>query len=182
VIDVMSRCRQAFQGQGALAGQLLGGAGGYTAGLKNSMNFTHLADSEYRYTRLDFLDYGAGGQFYGALEGSVTGERLNGTLRLTNLAMKRPDDINLPTVRGILETADGARIYVANDGIARARPSDGARIIASTMTFRTGDERYSWLNTTFVVAEGILDIPAVGGVVRQRLYVCEPTIELPGDQ
>lgn len=119
---MMSRCRQAFQGQGALAGQLLGGAGGYTAGLKNSMNFTHLADSEYRYTRLDFLDYGAGGQFYGALEGSVTGERLNGTLRLTNLAMKRPDDINLPTERG-----STSRMTVSRERVHPMAPASSPR-------------------------------------------------------
>jgi hypothetical protein len=42
------------------------------------------------------------------MEGSLSGDRLNGSLRLTNLAPPRSDDVNLPTMRGMLMTGDGA--------------------------------------------------------------------------
>ena len=52
-----------------------------------------------RYTDIEFVDYGAGGQHYGHLEGTLEGDRLRGSLRLVNLPPKRPDDVNLPTLR-----------------------------------------------------------------------------------
>lgn len=140
------------------------------------MKLTPLCDFEIRYTELEVLDYGAGGQLYGALAGSLTGDRLRGTLRMTNLAPKRPDDVNLPTVRGLLTTDDGAKVWMAMDGMALARASDGARVVTAAITFRTGDPRYAWLNTVFAVTEGLLDTVAAGGVVRHRVFHCEPTI------
>ncbi len=145
------------------------------------MNLNPLADGVLVYTSRDFVDFGAGGQIYGTLEGALTGERLAGDLRLTNLAMKRPDDVNLPTLRGILTTDDGVSLYVTMDGIALARPKDGARVIAMTVMFRTGDDHYHWLNSTFIVGEAILDSGDVGGKAFLRLYACEPTIDFPGE-
>ncbi len=141
------------------------------------MNLTHLGDGVLRYTSLDIFDYGAGGQIYGMLEGSITGERIQGDLLLTNLAMMRPDGVNLPTLRGMLTTHDSAKIFVVIDGMALARPADGARVIAGSMSFRTGDERYTWLNTIFAVVEGVLDKVTTGGVVHVGVHACELTIE-----
>lgn len=136
------------------------------------MQITPLFDFEMRYTSLESLDYGAGGQIYGTLEGSVSGEKLRGTLRLTNLAQRRPDNVNLPTLRGLLDTDDGAKIYVELDGIATLRESDKARVFVTSMTFRVGDARYGWLNTTFAVLEGVLDSVSVGAVARGRCHRC----------
>lgn len=147
--------------------------------LEQGMNLDHLADGVLTYTSRSLVDYGAGGQIYGSLGGSITGERLAGDLQLTNLATKRPDDVNLPTLRGILTTGDDVSLYVAMDGIALARSSDGARVIAMMTSFRTGDERYSWLNSVFVVGEAILNSGNVGGKAFMRLYTCDPTIEFP---
>jgi hypothetical protein len=140
------------------------------------MNLIPLCDFELRYTDLEVLDYDTGGQLYGSLEGSLVGERFRGTLRLVNLAPKRSDDVNLPTVRGLMTTDDGAKIWVAMDGMALARSGDGARVVTAAITFRTGDPRYTWLNTVFAVTEGILDSVATGGAVRHRVYRCKPTL------
>jgi len=137
---------------------------------------TPLCDVELRYTSLESVDFGAGGQLYGTMEGTVTGERLEGTLRLTNLAPRRPDNVNMPTLRGILVTRDDARIYVEMNGIATLRESDQARVFVTTFTFRTADTRYSWLNTTFGLLEGALDSVGVGGVARGRAYECAATV------
>jgi hypothetical protein len=136
------------------------------------MQFVPLCDLEMSYTDLEFVDYGAGGQYYGHLEGTLAGDRLRGLLRLVNLPPKRPDDVNMPTLRGILTTDDGATVFVAMDGLSVLRPEDNARVYAATLTFRTGDPRYTWLNTVFAVQEGVLEMPAARG----RAYRCVPTI------
>lgn len=47
---------------------------------------------------------------------------------------------------------------------------------ASTFRFRTSDERYAWLNTTFGVLESVLDTVGVGGRAHGRLYGCRATL------
>lgn len=140
------------------------------------MELVKLGELELRYTSLHAIDYGSDGQLYGTMEGTLTGERLDGDLRLTNLAPRRADNVNLPTLRGILKTKDGAEVWVELDGIATLRPDDNARVFTTTFRFRTGESNYAWLNTVFGVLEGILDSVAVGGIARGRLYACQPTV------
>jgi hypothetical protein len=140
------------------------------------VELVELSDVDLTYVTLESVDYDAGGQLYGTMEGSLSGERLSGTLELTNLAPRRTDDVNLPTLRGTLDTDDGARVWVELDGIATLRAEDQARVFVTTFRFRTGDERYRWLNTTFGVLEGVLDSVGVGGRARGRLYGCTPTM------
>ncbi len=140
------------------------------------MELVELAELTLVYTALESLDYGAGGQLYGTMEGGIEGDRLRGNLRLTNLAARRPDNVNLPTLRGLLTTNDGASIWVELDGIAMLRESDDARVFVTAVRFRTGDEPYGWLNTTFAVLEGVLGTVAVGGEARGRLFECRATV------
>ena len=140
------------------------------------MELRRLANVELEYTALEALDYGSGGQLYGRMEGKLAGDRLNGSLRLTNLAARRPDDVNLPTLRGVLTTDDGAVLWVELDGIATLRPEDHARVFVTSFRFRTGDERYAWLNTVFGVLEGVLDAVEVGGIARGELFECRATV------
>lgn len=139
------------------------------------MELVELCEMELRYTALATLDYGADGQIFGTMEGTVSGERLRGTIQLTNLAPMRSDRVNCPTLRGLLKTADGASVYVTLDGIASLRAEDQDRVFTTSMTFRTNDERHRWLNTTFAVVEGVLDTVGVGGVARARVQECRTT-------
>jgi hypothetical protein len=41
--------------------------------------------------------------------------------------------------------------------------------------FRTGDERYAWLNTVVGVLEGVLGAVAVGGQAHGIVFECRPT-------
>lgn len=141
------------------------------------MELTTLGDITLTYTTLESLDYGAGGQLYGTMDGRIGGDRLNGELHLTNLATRRPDNVNTPTLRGILRTDDGARIWVELDGIANLRESDGARVFTTSCRFRTGEPAYAWLNTVLGLVEGVLDTVGAGGVARARLHECRPTLE-----
>ncbi len=148
------------------------------------MNLTSLADLELRYKSLELVNYEVGGQIYGTMEGRLEGEKLRGGLQLTNLAARRADNVNLPTLRGLLITDDGATVYVEMNGIATLRQADQARVFVTSVTFRTGDSRYVWLNTVFGLLEGVLGTVAVGGIARGRIYRCEATINTaqPADQ
>ncbi len=140
------------------------------------MELVKLATVQLTYTALEALDFGSGGQLYGTMDGSLAGDRLSGTLKLTNLAARRPDNVNLPTLRGLLTTDDGVSAWVELDGIATLRANDNARVFVTTLRFRTGDERYGWLNTVFGVVEGVLDSVGVGGVARGELFECRATV------
>jgi hypothetical protein len=140
------------------------------------MELVKLATVRLTYTALEALDFGSGGQLYGTMDGSLVGDRLRGALKLTNLAPRRADNVNLPTLRGLLRTDDGATAWVELDGIATLREGDNARVFVTTLRFRTGDERYGWLNTVFGVLEGVLDSVGVGGVARGELFQCRATI------
>jgi hypothetical protein len=135
-----------------------------------------IGDLELTYRTLQSLDYGVGGQLYGTMDGTLRGDRVGGALELTNLAQRRPDDANLPTLRGLLRTDDGADIWVELDGIATLRPSDRARVFVTAARFRTGDARYGWMNTTVGLVEGVLDTVGIGGVARARLWECRATL------
>jgi hypothetical protein len=140
------------------------------------MELVKLATVQLTYTTLEALDFGSGGQLYGTMDGSLVGDRLSGTLKLTNLAPRRADNVNLPTLRGMLTTDDGVSAWVELDGIATLRADDNARVFVTTCRFRTGDERYGWLNTVFGVLEGVLDSVGVGGVARGELFECRATV------
>jgi hypothetical protein len=140
------------------------------------VQLAELARVDLKYTTLEAVDYESGGQLYGTMDGSLTGDRLSGKLRLTNLAARRPDNVNLPTLRGVLTTDDGAPVWIEIDGVATLRQEDGARVFVTACRFRTGDERYRWLNYLVGILEGVLDSVGVGGVARGHLFECLPTI------
>ena len=140
------------------------------------MELVKLATVQLTYTALQSLEFESGGQLYGTMDGSVVGDRLSGALKLTNLAPRRADNVNLPTLRGLLTTDDGVPVWVELDGIATLRAIDNARVFVTTLRFRTGDERYGWLNTVFGVLEGVLDSVGVGGVARGEVFECRATV------
>ena len=138
------------------------------------MELTPLCEFEFDYTWIDFVDFGNGGQYLGTLDGVAKGERLNGTLKLVNTPPKRPDDVNCPTIKGLLTTDDGARIYLEMNGIALLRSTDQARVFTTSLSLRSGDARYAWVNTTFGLVEGVLN-PAMDKA-RARAFACENTL------
>jgi hypothetical protein len=140
------------------------------------MELVELASVDLTYTTLEAIDYDSGGQLYGTMQGSLRGERVNGTLRLTNLAPRRADGVNLPTLRGILTTDSGAAVWVTLDGVATLRTEDQARVFVTTFRFQTGDDGWLWLNTVFGVLEGVLDSVGVGGKARGVLFEATATV------
>jgi hypothetical protein len=143
---------------------------------EDPVDLVPLGEVALTYTSLVTIDYAVGGQLYGTMEGRISGERVNGRLALTNLSPRRPDNVNLPTLRGVLTTEDGAKVWIELDGVATLRPVDKARVFVTSVRFRAGDERYSWMDTILAVLEGVLDSVGVSGRARGRIFECRPVL------
>lgn len=90
----------------------------------------------------------------GIRTGRWDGERLRGTIvgPGADWAMPGPGGAMLLDVRQVVQTDDGAVIYVTYHG--RADRNRGTYTIAPT--FETSDERYLWLNAVQAVGKGRL--------------------------
>ena len=90
----------------------------------------------------------------GIRTGRWDGERLRGTIvgPGADWAMPGPGGAMLLDVRQVVQTDDGAVIYVTYHG--RADRTRGTYTIAPT--FETSDERYVWLNAVQAVGKGRL--------------------------
>jgi hypothetical protein len=141
------------------------------------MKFTPIGEMDLTYVAIDFVDYGIGGQYYGAMDGHLRIQHVSGVVKLTNIAQKRSDNVNTPTLRGVLETDDGARVFVEMNGLSQIE--EGGRVFIASLTFRTAEAGYAWLNTLFAVVEGELHgRPRPHEMhARCRIYACEATIK-----
>jgi hypothetical protein len=66
---------------------------------------------------------------------------------------------------------DGARIYVAFNGIALLRPENKARVFTTSLSLRPGDASNAWVNDTVGAVEGILNTTTDQAIVRA--FACE---------
>ena len=100
----------------------------------------------------------------GIREGRWEGERLRGRIVGPggDWAMPGPGGAMLLDVRQVVETDDGAVVYVTYHG--RADRTRGTYTIAPT--FETADERYAWLNAVQAVGKGTL----VDGAIVYAIY------------
>ena len=79
--------------------------------------------------------------------------------------------MNCPAFRGIVYTDDGAKIYFEFNGIALLRPEDKARVFTTSLSLRSGDARFAWVNDTVGAVEGILNTTADQMILRA--YACQ---------
>ncbi|MEM8707364.1 MAG: DUF3237 domain-containing protein [Actinomycetota bacterium] len=92
-------------------------------------------------------------------EGTMSGERINGTVKGNAAADWMVTDKNgIATldVRVVVETDDGALIYITYSGRADWSEGPGTKPIYIAPKFETGDERYAWLNAVQAVGKGSL--------------------------
>src|SRR6185312_12278483 len=88
--------------------------------------------------------------------GSVTGERLRGSLRCANSARRRSDGVMRPDIHGVITTDDHATILFHMQGLTTWLPTPegpkGDQV--SWISFETDAEHYRWLNDMRCVLEG----------------------------
>jgi hypothetical protein len=101
-------------------------------------------------------------------DGTFRGERIEGKVAPNvggDFAMFRPDGSIRIDVRLILNTDDGATIYMTYNGVA-VPDANGALQIKTAPTFEAGDERYAWLNNVQAVGIGHSDL----SVLHYEIY------------
>ena len=88
----------------------------------------------------------------GISDGRWEGERFSGTIVGPggDWAMPSAGDAMLLDVRQVVQTDDGATVYVTYNG--RCDRSRGTYTVAPT--FETADERYIWLNAVQAIGQG----------------------------
>ncbi len=94
------------------------------------------------------------GAGFGGGDGTVTGVKLNGSVRWMNYPHRRSDSSMIPHVTGVITTDDGVQIVFALDG-GRAHFEGAHADQMLLVTFTAEDVRYRWLNDAFCVLEGI---------------------------
>jgi hypothetical protein len=102
---------------------------------------------------------GEEGAGFGWGEGSVSGELIHGKMRWANSPRRREDGVWTPNLRGVIWTEDGAEILISLHGqsVQEETPAGVGRAILTRVELLSEDERYRWLNTSFVVGEGEID-------------------------
>jgi hypothetical protein len=100
--------------------------------------------------------------------GCITGERLRATLKgqaAADWLVVGPDGTGTLDVRALVETDDGALVFVHYTGRVDLSRGPGAPLYA-TPRFETGDDRYRWLNPLQAVGKGRL----AGTTLTYELY------------
>lgn len=139
------------------------------------MRLERIGSLELVYTEVDeewaFPD---GGQVYGILTGRLEADGLGGTIHATNLARQRPDGAFTPTLRGILSTPEGGKLFFTMDGISikDATASPPRRIVTTGITLWSSDPRFRSWNETYLVAETIGRAIGTSWGVSGDLYRC----------
>jgi hypothetical protein len=142
----------------------------------------HLCDLELAYRDDDdFLDEGFDlvrpygteeGTGYGEGDGRASGDRLRGTIRWSNLPHRRSDAVFMPNLNGSIHSDDGAVVLLTIRG--HAVPPVGEEGVRRQILARIGleaeAEAYRWMNRSFFVAEGMIELAT--GKIHLAVYEC----------
>ena len=142
---------------------------------KKGMRLERIGILELVYTEIDQeWPYSEGGQVYGILTGRLEAESLTGTVHATNLARQRPDGAFTPTLRGILTTPQGSKLYFTMDGISikDSKASPPRRIVTTGITLWSTDPTLRTWNDTYLVAETVGRAMGTSWGVSGDLYRC----------
>jgi hypothetical protein len=112
---------------------------------------------------------GEEGTGYGEGDGTVTGSRIQGSLRWVNHPHRRSDGTMIPDAHGVIVTHDNALIMFTLQGRTIFAQEQGKQLLS--VLFEAEVEAYRWLNTTFCVLEGLIDSEQLR--MRARVYACQ---------
>ncbi len=133
------------------------------------MQLQHEFDLDVQIGEVSDIGSGPAGfrRFVSAAGGQVRGERIRGTLIPGggDWLTVGPDGYARADIRYVIQTEDGAVIYIRGNGViemndATQQALSGSRVtdytdhyVRSTFVLETGDERYAWVNTTVFVSQ-----------------------------
>ena len=146
------------------------------------MKLAPLFDMTVRYTKIQWAEPlngpgGHEGQAWALREGNVEGPRIRGTHKACNHPYRRADNVNVPDVHGMIATDDGALVYYELHALGLLDPGKDTRRVVGSLTFRTGAERYAWLNLCFATVEGSYERDA-DSMLRGRFHAYECVTEV----
>jgi hypothetical protein len=124
-------------------------------------------------------------QIFNVARGEFTGDRLSGKLAESGgeWLLIEPDGFAQVDVKVILQTADGANIYMHYGGVIEFSDKVASAALGETKMefgdihfvtqprFETGDKRYQWLNNLVAIAEGRI----IEGAVQYRVFEVIPS-------
>lgn len=116
---------------------------------------------------------GEEGLGYGEGDGTVTGPRLQGSLRWTNHPRRRSDGMMLPDAHGIILTEDHCVVMFTLQGRTVFEESQGKQLLNAI--FEAEAPAYRWLNSSLCVAEGLIDGERLA--MRARVYTCRSDLK-----
>ena len=110
-----------------------------------------------------------GARFDVAFEGSVTGPKLEGTLKGVDYINIRADGRVELHIHGEITTNDGQKIALFADGVAT--PEEGSPVLQlrENATLTTSSPAYAWVNS--LQAWGIGTVDTAQGQVNAKVYI-----------
>lgn len=123
---------------------------------------------EYGFSLQDLVDGrkpvpAEGARFDISFEGRLEGHRINGKITGTDYLEVRPDRRFFLTLKGRIQTGDGANIQVSETG------NNVQGSLSLHMKFHTSHSSYSWLNHREVLGLGYADLQS--GSARVNAYL-----------
>lgn len=119
------------------------------------------------------------GSGWGDGDGTIEGDELNGSVRWSNAPHVRSDNTFLPHAHGRIQTHDGATILFLMEGRTPGTGQEEGKQLLR-LVLESEDPRYAWVNTAFVVAEGVVREIEPGSnrfAMVGKLYRCVHELE-----
>lgn len=116
-------------------------------------------------------EMGTEGQDFYLAEGRCEG-RIVGRFRAANAPRRRTDKTYVPNFHGVIETDDGATIFIEYHGYGRAYPVGRRQWLVSGIHLSDA-EHYKWLNDSLCVGTGEVRSQPGGGSAHLVLDVAE---------
>ncbi len=119
------------------------------------------------------------GTGWGGGSGTIEGPRLRGQVRWLNVPHRRSDVVMLPHCHGRIQTDDDATILFLMEGRTPLTGDEAGQQLLR-ISFESDAAAYAWVNTAFVVVEGVISEDPPGSahyVMRARLYQCVHDLE-----